>query len=389
MKVTSLKLSEFRAFRKLSEIHFNQVNVLIGPNNAGKSSILKALYCLQSGVEWLQHDVRIGTNNAEIEIGINDQVEDRNFWPTSKIPIEKVAIKITTNDERSSIKTSISTIHNSSRSEVNAIEAKSPSHFVIPLFSKRKAISYQENVSENYSQAVIPNFQYLAAKLSVIGNSSHPCNTAYTKACKEILGFSVTAIPSNNGQKPGIYLSDGRKLGIDQLGEGVPNIVGMLAEITLAKNKLFLIEEPENDLHPKALKALLELILESSASNQFVISTHSNIVLKILGSHEKSRIFQVSQVPETMPQEASVREIENSPQARLNVLSDLGYNFTDLELWEGWLILEESSAERVIRDYLIPWFAPKLTRMRTISSSGVDRVEPNFEDLNPPGFIGG
>ena len=53
----------------------------------------------------------------------------------------------------------------------------------------------------------------------------------------------------------------------------------MLAEITLAKNKLFLIEEPENDLHPKALKALLELILESSASNQFVISTHSNTLI--------------------------------------------------------------------------------------------------------------
>jgi predicted ATPase len=45
------------------------------------------------------------------------------------------------------------------------------------------------------------------------------------------------------------------------------------------------IEEPETDLHPRALHGLLDLIVQSAAehNNQFVISTHSNIVVRHLG----------------------------------------------------------------------------------------------------------
>jgi hypothetical protein len=44
--------------------------------------------------------------------------------------------------------------------------------------------------------------------------------------------------------------------------------------------------------------------------------------------------------------------------------------------------LEESSAERIIREYLIPWFAPILRRVRTVAAGGVDAVEPLFADFH-------
>jgi hypothetical protein len=51
-------------------------------------------------------------------------------------------------------------------------------------------------------------------------------------------------------------------------------------------------------------------------------------------------------------------------------------------LWSGWLFLEESSAEKIIRDYLIPFFAPKLTRVRTIAVNGTGNLEKKFENFN-------
>ncbi len=63
------------------------------------------------------------------------------------------------------------------------------------------------------------------------------------------------------------------------------------------------------------------------------------------------------------------------------MLRQLGYELYDFDLWEGWLILEESSAEVIIRDYLIPWFAPKLSRVRTIAAGGTSKAEPMFEDF--------
>jgi hypothetical protein len=70
-----------------------------------------------------------------------------------------------------------------------------------------------------------------------------------------------------------------------------------------------------------------------------------------------------------------------TPAARLAILKDLGYTFSDFDLWDGWLILEESSAERIIRDYLIPYFVPKLTRIRTLAAGGNRDVEPTVADF--------
>jgi hypothetical protein len=129
------------------------------------------------------------------------------------------------------------------------------------------------------------------------------------------------------------------------------------------------------------LKALLKLILESSDSNQIVVSTHSNIVARYLASAEDSKLYFVTSEAGTLPPVAQVDEVEPTPAARLKVLRELGYSFSDFDLWDGWLILEESSAERIIRDYLIPWFTPKLSRVRTLSAGGNSQVEPTFQDF--------
>ena len=51
--------------------------------------------------------------------------------------------------------------------------------------------------------------------------------------------------------------------------------------------------------------------------------------------------------------------------------------------WEGWLFLEEASAEKIIREHLIRWFAPQLqNRLRTLSARGISRVKPHFDDFH-------
>jgi hypothetical protein len=82
-----------------------------------------------------------------------------------------------------------------------------------------------------------------------------------------------------------------------------------------------------------------------------------------------------------LPTEATVQEVERTPTARLAVLRDLGYDLSDFDLWDGWLILEESSAERIVRDYLIPWFAPRLSRVRPMAAGSNSQAEPVFQDF--------
>ncbi len=64
------------------------------------------------------------------------------------------------------------------------------------------------------------------------------------------------------------------------------------------------------------------------------------------------------------------------------MLEDLGDELNDFDLWEAWLLLEESSAERIIRDYLIPYFALELkTKLKTYSSQGFEKIPSKFEDF--------
>lgn len=73
----------------------------------------------------------------------------------------------------------------------------------------------------------------------------------------------------------------------------------------------------------------------------------------------------------------------DKPDHRRSVLEDLGYELGDFDLWKGWLILEESSAESVILRCLIPWFTPSLNGvLRTIAARGIAKVEPKFEDFD-------
>jgi ABC-type transport system involved in cytochrome c biogenesis ATPase subunit len=376
MRINRFEIENFRSFKKTAGLSLDAINVFIGPNNAGKSSVLKALSILQDPAPPLA-DIRIDADEAAVRLHLEDIT---GFQPWSPYEVHDGTIQASMTRQgpgRLFLRSADQRQFNVSR--LSPVE---PSHFIVPYLSKRKTAGYAEDVREANAMAVGTNFMHLAAKLSRLGNPGFPGHQRYFETCNRILGFIVTAVPSENGQRPGTFLADGKTLPLDQMGEGVPNIVGLLADLALAEGKLFLIEEPENDLHPAALKALLDLLIESSQSNQVVVSTHSNIVARHLGSSPHSILYYVDAEKGSMPPLATIRQVPPVASARLEVLRELGYSFSDFDLWDGWLLLEESSAERIIRDYLIPWFAPKLARVRTVATGGNAQIEPTFADFN-------
>jgi hypothetical protein len=167
------------------------------------------------------------------------------------------------------------------------------------------------------------------------------------------------------------------------MGDGVAAMVALLVELCLASDKVFVVEEPENDLHPTALRALLELVrLAADRGNQFLVSTHSNIVVRELGSAPNSKLFEVARTGTAPYDPSTVELVPEDTASRFRVLHELGYGFADLHLHDAWLILEESSAEQIIEHVLVPFFAPRLKgRLRTYSAAGVTNVEPAVTDF--------
>ncbi len=375
MRLTAVRVQNFRAFEDSGVLETGAVNVLLGPNNAGKSSLLRALCLLQHGFPLSGSDVRLGAPEAVLSLTMMDPPPVA--FANQRFEAVTLAVHLAPGGQLSFT----GSVVDGGGLGWNRFPATEPHNLIYPFFSGRKTAGYQQTVNLAATSAVGPDLRYLPAKLTRLSNPDFPAHSGYREASERILGFVVTAIPAPNGMQAGIYVSPTTTIPLEAMGEGVANIVGLIADLCVAEDKVFLLEEPENDIHLAALKALLEVVLESAEQNQFIVTTHSNIVARYLGATDDSNVYYVDS-EKTLPPTARTRRVGNDPMERMAVLTELGYELYDFDLWDGWLILEESSAERIIRDYLVPWFAPKLRRVRTLAAGGTTKVGPTFEDFN-------
>jgi recombinational DNA repair ATPase RecF len=157
MRVRSLQLENFRSFEKTPEIQLDAITVLIGANNAGKSSILKSLYLMQAGGGSGFADVRAGAGVAKVSCLLRD-ISNESWGIAGKA---QLTIKIESQDRKSgSTRFQLAPSPESYRA-VSQLPSVEPHHFIIPYLSKRKTASYAEDVRRNHAMQVQPSMSNL------------------------------------------------------------------------------------------------------------------------------------------------------------------------------------------------------------------------------------
>lgn len=394
MRLLSVKLQDYRSYADSGEINFDQINLLVGRNNSGKSAIIRAIAQLQSGIlPIVENDIRKGFHQAIVSASLEMQHGDYDkHFDVSPETVAK-RVRLDYRHARANKPSYILSEFQESRQPLRdrsgviinrPIKNVEPYNFIYPYLAKRKVTDFDRTINISKVNAIDSNLVNLTSKIQRLANEGHPKAEEYARYCKKVLGFKISTHAAPNGQQSGIHVGKFDYLPIEDMGEGVANLVGLITMLCLAENNLFLIEEIENDVHPEALKALLDIIVEKSNDNQFILSTHSNIVVKWLGSAPQSRVYSVNMEmnpPQTLPT-SSIILVEPSAESRIKILEDLGYELGDFNLWAGWIFLEESSAEQIIREYLIKLFAPQLTKCRTLSTNGTGKLASRFDDFN-------
>ncbi|TAG04930.1 MAG: hypothetical protein EAZ43_03315 [Betaproteobacteria bacterium] len=379
MHFKSLGLVGIRSWGNCGVSLERRFNVFIGANNSGKSTLLR-------GALHFQFEDMVFSNVADQRLGHADQMQvwgeihgdlmpDFNPFATPAV----IAEFLGTN----SVEVRNQQNHAYSLGGGRPFGVTWPHRLIYSFLSKRKSTTYSHSVTKDFSLVVRTSFENLYAKVDHVCNPNRPSYSFFRNACRDILGFDITTTTSSEGKHVALIVDNNREVPISKMGEGVVNILGLLVDLAIAERQVFVIEELENDLHPQALKKLLRLIASDGGGNQFLVSTHSNIVVRELCSQPYSKLFHVTMELVDRVPTSTVREVEANADDRRAVLSELGYDFADLDLHAAWLFLEESSAERIVRDFLIPWFAPKLVgRVRTFAAGGKDNVELQFEDFD-------
>lgn len=367
MRITSIQGQNFKSFELVNKVDFwDNINIFVGKNNSWKSTILNCILKIQYPDKILIPK-RIGASNMSVRLGV------------SGVPWDIVFIDLFHPRWFRGI--------NSNNSPVMGIQFSSqePENPIFYYWSKRKVNNYSEQINEYNTKNVTGDFEFLFSRIDNIMNPSHPNHWDYKNACEEIIGFPIFSKAKWEGKRAWFMVNWNETIFLSEMWEGIPNLVWLIVDICRAEDKIFIIEEPENDIHPQALKKLMELITKKSINNQFFISTHSNIVLKYLGTLPETKIFWVTnELQDTAVGKLFTSELkELSKEQRGEALEDLGYDLFDSDLWSGWLFLEESSAEKIIRDFIIPLFHQDLKwRLRTFSCGWIDKVKNKFDDFN-------
>jgi predicted ATPase len=378
LKINSFRMVGIRCFDDTSDLVLgSKFNIFVGQNNAGKSTLLRGILAYQ-GIPLDPADVRPGFVDAWTTILLGGVVpnDQFNYRPASEGSM-RISLPIIGN---AAIYNDVPSVNASQGNQI--FYPQRPQNILVPFLAKRKSNGFSEAINAGVHTPITGMLQHLYSNIDVLATVGHPEHESYVAASREILGLTITTKPSNGGKVAGFYLDSGNFITLDRMGDGVTEIVALITELCLARNKIFVLEEPETNLHPRGLKALLNMVRASAEHNQFFIATHSNVVVRELGADDESVVYRVYREGNT-PQSASrVEKVESTPADHMRLLRELGYEFTDFDLHEGWLFLEESSAERIIRDILIPHFVPKLRgRLRTFSAAGVDNLEPSVSEF--------
>ena len=283
--IKSFSIRNFGCIKNLQLDSLAKINLLVGPNSSGKSTLLKALYTgirsaemykrgkddriflslFEEKLRWvfqvdsLTELVRIGQSEpAEIEIKTAYELMQMRLSPTGK----PIASEWTGPKPRETNSVFIPA------KEVISIQS---------IISKARFVDQTFGFDETYSDLCT------ALNLPTSKGKNYRNFANSRKALKNVTGGLVFY---DIKKKKWMFTKDGNALPIELASDGIKKI-GILDTLLgnryLSPKSVVFIDEIESSLYPEAISKLLEIVYSLSQTGiQFFISTHSYFVVKKL-----------------------------------------------------------------------------------------------------------
>ena len=311
--ITKLKLLNFKRFETFEVTFDDKINILIGDNEAGKSSILTAIDLVISGsrnkVETIGLEYLFNSNvienflksdknylklpKLEIELFLSDHNEETDGKINSD-KIEANGLKLTCepNDEFSADIVNILKQDNCIFPfEFYSIDFKTFAeqtysgykkylkHILIDNSQVNSEYAMKEYVKDIYNSSVKNSIEKYAHQHKYRSHKEDFKNNAF-KEINDRLGEYKFAIKSNSKSnlETDLTIFEGN-ISIDNKGKGKQCIIKTELALSRSDNDLevILLEEPENHLSHSNMKKLIQKI-SASNNKQIFIATHSDLI---------------------------------------------------------------------------------------------------------------
>lgn len=330
--LNSIKIQNYRNLKSLSIEKLGRVNLVIGRNNTGKTSLLEAVYLFKHSHE-VESIAKIVASRGENKILESVPSSSENtiktienlFWNRRRDQSQQIVIRsaddyldiaikhIPTPKEISHLKYLDKYVI-----EVNRNGYRNPQHIVIegPVEDLRLSSSLDHGyivfnnihfVKSTISNTNIDDSNKLATYLDDIslGNNYKDVITALKIIDSKIERIAyLTDIPTNS-RFPVVRLENGERVHLLSMGDGINRILAIILTMVCCENGYLLIDEFENGLHYSVQEKLWEIIfhLAQKLNIQVFATTHSNDTI-----HEFENVINKN---ETIPLDGLLIKLEN------------------------------------------------------------------------------
>jgi len=331
MKLVVFSLQKYRSIQKAERIQLGNLTVLVGPNNEGKSNILRGLTV---GTEMLTMPTYRSTSLRGTDLyTVTRRRRDLYDWerdfpialqekqPTGQsiFDFEFELNEVEIEDFRRSVKSSLNgllPIRLSLGADSNKFEVRKKGPGGTTLTAKHKAIA--QFVADHLSMSEIPAVRTAQAAIDLVDNMvsrelhqlegseeyrkavehisvlqqpvldrlSETVKTMLSTFLPDVVDVSISvdrySALRRNSQ---MTVNDGTATDIKYKGDGVQSLAAIslihhLSQQAAGESGLLLaIEEPEAHLHPKAIHRLRAVLQDIATRQQVVITTHSPLLV--------------------------------------------------------------------------------------------------------------
>lgn len=338
MRVTKLNCVNFRGFHKLDIEFHKRLNVFVGVNGAGKSTILESLAFLLSQfsdrmigesrlvTRLLREETTVGESKTtcSIETFLNDQPTQWSVGRSNqekysgdfrelKTVVERIQTHLAENDQLS-LPVLVYYSVNRTVSGASLVQKKVPYNQLSGYDSLRGKLHDFDSFFEWFRQREDLENELLRESLKKQKTTDYEDRElkAVRLAISKLMpGFSDPRIQREPLRM--IVTKDGMELVIDQLSDGEKCLLALVGDLAsklsianpslddpLRGSGIILIDEIDLHLHPDWQRQVIPRLLETFPNLQFILSTHSPQVLsKVPG--ESVFILDQFQILEATP----------------------------------------------------------------------------------------
>lgn len=284
--IKEFQVQNFGCIDSIRVENLKGINLIVGPNSCGKSTLLKALYAAKRSAELFQR----GKNDESYQRLLHKKLR-WTFQVDSLQSLIKRDASLSANVQFKADKTEVNFSIDKQKGLIcsplyNAVKPTSVNSVFLPA---KEILSLQKLVIKTHSLDMEFGFDETYYDLAMALNSpttkgKNPGGFANSrKMLKDITGGVVSFDAKENRW---FLKKDGHTFPIELASDGIKKI-GILDTLLgnrfLTKSSVVFIDELESSLHPTAISKFLDIVYELSACGvQFIISSHSYFVVKKL-----------------------------------------------------------------------------------------------------------